>query len=347
MRLSSPKTFVVPIQLLGLLAVFAMVAQTAVTAAEVKLLNVSYDPTRPFYKEFNAAFAREWKSRTGDDLTVYMSHGGSGKQGRAILDGLPGDVLTLALADDIDMVSQHDGGIAADWRERLPNHSVPSFSTIVLVVRKGNPKGIRDWSDLARPDVAVVTPNPKTSGGARWNYLALWEYGRRHYAGEAGARDFVQKVLGNVELFDTGARASTMTFVQRRMGDVLISWESEAHLLLEAFGGEDIEIVNPSLSVRAEAPVTVVDRVVARKGTRKLAEAYLGYLWSEEAQEIALRNHYRVPNDNLMAKHAASFGTIELFSVEEAFGGWEEARKAHFGEGGSFDQLLLAVSKKR
>ena len=307
-------------------------------AQSVTLLNVSYDPTRELYVEFNQAFAKHWKAKTGQDLTIKQSHGGSGKQARSIIDGLEADVATLALAGDIDALNEHGQLIPKDWQKRLPHNSAPYTSTIVLVVRQGNPKGIKDWDDLIRPDVKVITPNPKTSGGARWNYLAAWEYAKRKYGSDAKAREFVAKLYGNVPVLDTGARGSTITFAQRQQGDVLIAWENEAYLLEKEFGTR-FDIVVPSLSILAEPPVTVVDKIVDRKGTRKVAEAYLRFLYTDEAQDIIGRHFYRPRSQQALAKHAQQFPRLPLFTIDEAFGGWAQATRTHFADGASFDQI--------
>ena len=305
---------------------------------QTTLLNVSYDPTRELYQEFNAAFAKYWKAKSGQTVTIRQSHGGSGAQARAVIDGLPADVVTLALAYDVDAIAQA-GLIAPGWQKRLAQNSAPYTSTIVFLVRKGNPKGIKDWSDLAKPGVAVITPNPKTSGGARWNYLAAWGYALKQPGGdEAKARDFVTKVFRNVPVLDSGARGSTVTFVQRGIGDVLLAWENEARLAL-AEAKSPVEIVVPSLSILAEPPVAVVDGVVSRKGTQALAEAYLSYLYSPEGQEIAAKHYYRPTDPQVAAKHAASFPKLNLFSIEQVFGGWQQAQKKHFADGGMFDQI--------
>ncbi len=314
-------------------------APAARAAGPVTLLNVSYDPTRELYVEINQAFARQWKARSGQDVTIKQSHGGSGKQARSIIDGLDADVATLALAGDTDALVRNGGWVAPDWQKRLPNNATPYASTIILVVREGNPKGIKDWDDLARPGINVITPNPKTSGGARWNYLAAWEFAKRKYGGDAKAREFVGKLYGNVPVLDTGARGSTITFAQRNMGDVLIAWENEAFLLEKEFGAK-FDVVVPSLSVLAEPAVTVVDRNVDKKGTRAVAEAYLQYLYTEEAQDIIGKHFYR-PNVSAkaQAKYARQFPKLPLFTVDQAFGGWAQADKAHFADGGSFDQI--------
>lgn len=308
-------------------------------AQGVTLLNVSYDPTRELYVEFNQAFAKHWKAQGGQDVTIQQSHGGSGKQARAVIDGLNADVATLALAGDTDALHTNGKLIPKDWQKRLPHNASPYASTIVLVVRKGNPKGIKDWDDLVKPGVSVITPNPKTSGGARWNYLAAWEFAKRKYGGEAKAKDFVQKLYANVPVLDTGARGSSITFSQRNQGDAFISWENEAYLLKKEFG-DKIEIVVPSISILAEPAVTVVDKNVAKKGTRAVAEAYLKYLYSEEGQDIAGKHFYRpVVSDKAKAKYAAQFPKLNLFTIDDAFGGWDKAAKEHFADGGSFDQI--------
>ena len=315
-----------------------LVASGARAQQPLTLLNVSYDPTRELYAEINRAFARHWKARTGQEVTVKQSHGGSGKQARSVIDGLAADVVTLALAGDIDALANNGGWLPRDWQKRLPHNSSPSTSTIVLVVRQGNPKGIRDWDDLAKPGVSVITPNPKTSGGARWNYLAAWEYGRRRH-GAAAAKEFVAKLYANVPVLDTGARGSTITFAQRAQGDVLIAWENEAHLLAKESGGK-VDIVLPSLSILAEPPVAVVDRNVDRNGTRAAAEAYLGFLYTEEGQEIAARNFYRpAVSQTARARYAKQFPALNLFTIDEAFGGWAKADREHFADSGSFDQI--------
>lgn len=318
--------------------VAAALAQSA-QAADVNLLNVSYDPTRELYQDVNKAFAAHWKATSGDNLKIRQSHGGSGKQARSVIDGLQGDVVTLALAYDIDEIAAR-GLIAPDWQKRLPHNSSPYTSTIVLLVRKGNPKGIKDWSDLAQPGVAVITPNPKTSGGARWNYLAAWGYALKQPGGnDASARDFVTKVFRNVPVLDSGARGSTTTFVERGIGDVLITWENEALLAIKELGPEKFEIVAPTLSILAEPPVAVVDKNVNKRGTRKLAEAYLQYLYTEQGQEIAAQNYYRPVSDKVAKKYASQFPSVKLFTIDEAFGGWSKAQKTHFADGGLFDQI--------
>ena len=307
--------------------------------APVTLLNVSYDPTRELYVEYNAAFAKHWKAKTGQDVTIKQSHGGSGKQARSVIDGLDADVVTLALASDINAINKNGGSLAADWQKKLPLNSAPYTSAIVLVVRQGNPKGIKDWDDLARSDVKVITPNPKTSGGARWNYLAAWEFAKRKYGSDAAAKSFVAKLYGNVTVLDTGARGSTITFAQRAQGDVLIAWENEAYLLEKEFGGK-FDVIAPSITIQAEPPVAVVDKVVDKKGTRAVAEEYLKYLYSEEAQDIIGKNFYRPTSPKAQAKYAAQLPKLNLFTIDKAFGGWAAADKAHFADGASFDQIF-------
>ncbi|MBS0509309.1 MAG: sulfate ABC transporter substrate-binding protein [Proteobacteria bacterium] len=307
-------------------------------AQPAQFLNVSYDPTRELYAEYNQAFARHWKARTGQDVQLRQSHGGSGKQARSIIDGLDADVATLALGGDVDALARQ-GLVRADWQKRLPHNSAPYASTVVFLVKKGNPKGLKDWDDLAKPGVQVITPNPKTSGGARWNYLAAWEFAKRKYGGDAPARDFVARLYRNVPVLDTGARGSTITFVQRGVGDVLLAWENEAMLALREFGRDRFEVVVPSLSMLAEPTVAVVDKVVNKKGSRALAEEYLRYLYSDEGQDIAGRNYYRPTGDKAKAKFAAQFPKLTLVTIDQAFGGWARADKEHFADGGSFDQI--------
>ncbi|HJQ57082.1 MAG TPA: sulfate ABC transporter substrate-binding protein [Vineibacter sp.] len=322
---------------------FALAAALALPvsawAANVQLLNVSYDPTRELYKDINAAFAADYKAKTGDTVTIQQSHGGSGKQARSVIDGLAADVVTLALAADIDALNKNGKLVPADWQKRLPKNSSPYTSTIVLLVRKGNPKGIKDWGDLAKPGVSVITPNPKTSGGARWNYLAAYAWALKQYGNDdAKARDFIAKLFKNAPILDTGARGSTTTFVQRGIGDVLISWENEAFLALDEFGKDKFEIIVPSLSILAEPPVTVVDKVVDKKGTRKVAEAYLNFLYTKPAQDIIGKNHYRPTDPEIAAKYASKFPKLELVDITK-FGGWAKAQPEHFGDGGVFDQI--------
>ena len=312
----------------------------AATPGRLELLNVSYDPTRELYAEFNKAFAAHWKARTGQDVSIRTSHGGSGKQARAIIDGLEADVATLALAGDTDALHTHGNLIPKDWQKRLPHNSSPYTSTIVLVVRAGNPKGVRDWDDLVRGDLKVITPNPKTSGGARWNYLAAWEHARRRH-GVARARDFIARLYANVPVLDTGARGSSVTFAQRNQGDVFISWENEAHLLEKEFGSR-VDIVYPSLSILAEPAGTLVDRNADRRGTRAAAQAYLEHLYSDEGQDLAGKHFYRPISPKVQARYARQFPKLELFSLEQAFGSWAQATKEHFADGGLFDQLYTA-----
>lgn len=308
------------------------------------MLNVSYDPTRELYTEFNAAFAADWKTKTGQDINLRQSHGGAGAQARAVIDGLAADVVTLALAYDIDAIAA-SGLIDPGWQSRLPDNSTPYTSTIVFLVRRGNPKGIRDWSDLVRPGVGVITPNPKTSGGARWNYLAAWGYALRQAGGsEESAREFVRQLYGNVLVLDSGARGATTTFVQRGIGDVLLSWENEAYLAIEE-SGDAVEIVVPSVSILAEPPVTVVDRVVERRNSRALADAYLQYLYSPEGQRIAARHHYRPRSLEVMQEFSGTFADVALFTIDEVFGGWQVAQPAHFADGGVFDQIYRPAAR--
>lgn len=320
----------------------AVLALTGPAAADVTLLNVSYDPTRELYREVNAAFTRHWKERTGEDVTISMSHGGSGKQARAVIDGLDADVVTLALEADIDAIATHTGKIPADWRGRLPNNNAPYSSTIVFLVRKGNPKGITDWGDLVKDDVRIVTPNPKTSGGARWNYLAAWAWANRAFGGdEDRIRAYVADLYKRVPVLDTGARGALTTFAQRRIGDVLLAWENEAHLAIAEFGDDQFDIVIPPSSILAEPPVALVDGNVEAKGTRAVAEAYLAFLYSEEGQRVAARNYYRPAYRDLVpAEELTALPEIELISIDDPlFGGWAQAQPYHFGDGGVFDQI--------
>ena len=324
----------------ALLALALAVGASSFAVAETTLLNVSYDPTRELYQDFNAAFAQHWKSQTGESVTIQQSHGGSGKQARAVIDGLEADVVTLALAYDIDALAEKGKLIPPDWQQRLPNNSSPYTSTIVFLVRKGNPKGIQDWNDLVKPGVSVITPNPKTSGGARWNYLAAWGYALKQQGNdEAKAREFVSQLYKNVPVLDSGARGSTTTFTERGIGDVFISWENEAYLATKELGPDQFEIVTPSLSILAEPPVTVVDKVVDKKGTRKVAEAYLQYLYSDEGQNIAGQHYYRPRDPKIAAQYAGQFSKVNLFTIDEVFGGWQQAQKTHFDDGGFFDQI--------
>jgi sulfate/thiosulfate transport system substrate-binding protein len=306
--------------------------------AQTTLLNVSYDPTRELYQEFNPAFAKYWKGKTGEDISFKASHGGSGKQARAVIDGLEADVVTLALGGDVDAIAEK-GLIAPDWQKRLPLNASPYTSTIVFLVRKGNPKGIKDWGDLVKPGVEIITPNPKTSGGARWNYLAAWGYAKHLKGGtDATAQEFVKKLYSNVKVLDSGARGSTTTFVERGIGDVLLAWENEAYLSVKELGPDKFEIVTPSISILAEPSVSVVDKVVDKKGTRKVATAYLEYLYSPEGQEIAAKNYYRPTDKKIAAKYASQFGKVNLITIGD-FGGWGAAGKTHFSDGGTFDQI--------
>ena len=325
------------------LATSFLVASFAISnnvLADKTLLNVSYDPTRELYQEFNAAFSKYWQEKTKETVVIKQSHGGSGKQARSVIDGLEADVVTLALANDINAIAEKAKLLPEDWQKRLALNSTPYTSTIIFLVRKGNPKGIKDWDDLARPGVAVITPNPKTSGGAQWNFLAAWEFGKRKY-GEDKVQGFVSSLYKNVPVLDSGARGSTTTFVERAVGDVLISWENEAFLALKEYGSDKFEIVIPSLSILAEPPVAIVDKVVDKRGTRQIAEAYLQYLYSEEGQEIVAKHFYRPTNPKVAEKHAGKFPKIELFKIDDAFGGWKNAHKIHFADGGTFDQIYL------
>jgi sulfate/thiosulfate-binding protein len=322
-------------RLLPLLGALAIPAQ----AAEVSLLNVSYDPTRELYQDVNKSFAEYWKKTSGQDVKIKQSHGGAAKQARSVIDGLQADVVTLALSYDIDEIAQR-GLIAKDWQKRLPNNSAPYTSTIVFLVRKGNPKNIKEWGDLARPGIAVITPNPKTSGGARYNYLAAWGYALKQSGGnEKTAQELLTKIYKNVPVLDSGARGSTTTFIEREIGDVLITWENEALLAIRELGPDKVQIVVPSLSVLAEPPVTVVDKVVDRRGTRKVAEAYLNYLYSDAGQELAGKHYYRPINEKIAAKYASQFPKLKLLTVDEIAGGWTKAQKMHFADGGTFDQI--------
>ncbi len=326
------------IQALAATALTASAISAIAQPAPVTLLNVSYDPTRELYVEVNAAFIKHWKTRTGQDVTIKQSHGGSGKQARSIIDGLDADVATLALAGDTDALHNNGGWIPKDWQKRLPLGSSPYTSTIVLVTRAGNPKNIKDWDDLIRPDVKVITPNPKTSGGARWNYLAAWEFAKRKYGSDAKAQEFVAKLYANVPVLDSGARGSSITFAQRAQGDVFLSWENEAYLLEKEFGNK-VDFIYPSLSILAEPAVTVVDKNVDKKGTRAVAQAYLEYLYTEEAQDIIGKHFYRPTSAKAQARYARQLPKLNLFKIEDAFGGWEQAAKVHFSDGGTFDQI--------
>lgn len=315
------------------LAVFA-------SAKDVKLLNVSYDPTREFYQEYNAAFAKYWKAKTGDDVTIDMSHGGSGKQAQSVINGLEADVVTLALAYDVDAIARQAKLLPADWQKRLPDNSTPYTSTIVFLVRKGNPKHIKDWDDLIKAGVSVVTPNPKTSGGARWTFLAAYADAlEKNSHDDSKAKAFVARLYKNVPVLDSGARGSTITFAKNGVGDVLLAWENEAHLALREFGADKFEIVTPPMSILAEPPVAVVERNAKRHGTEAVAEAYLQYLYSDEGQEIAAKNFYRPRNEKITAKYAATFSRLKLVTVDQEFGGWAKAQRTHFADGGTFDQI--------
>ncbi len=325
------------------LLVVVSLALPVMSFAAVDLLNVSYDPTRELYQDFNKSFATYWKKKSGQDISVKQSHGGSGKQARSVIDGLEADVVTLALAYDIDEIHNKAKLIPENWQKRLPLNSSPYTSTIVFLVRKGNPKHIKDWNDLVKPGVGVITPNPKTSGGARWNYLAAWAYALKQKGGnDAKAKEFVTKLFRNVPVLDSGARGSTTTFVQRGQGDVLLAWENEAFLAVNELGRDKFEIVVPSLSILAEPPVSVVDKVVDRKGTRKVAEEYLKYLYTPEGQEIAARHFYRPTDKKVAAKHGKTFAKVKLVTIDKEFGGWRKAQTTHFADGGVFDQIYGA-----
>jgi sulfate transport system substrate-binding protein len=323
-----------------LFAISILAAVALWGAGTVKLLNVSYDPTRELYQAINTAFAKQWKAKTGADIQIAQSHGGSGSQSRSVLDGLQADVVTLGLAYDIDVLAEKGNLLPKNWQTRLPNNSTPFTSTIVFLVRKGNPKGIKDWSDLIRPGVGVITPNPKSSGGARWAYLAAWGYALRQNKGDDNkAKEFVAKLYKNVPVLDSGARGSTTTFVQRGIGDVLLSWENEAHLAVNELGKDKFEIVTPSVSILAEPPVSVIDKVVAKHGTADAAKAYLEFLYSDEGQEIGARNFYRPRNEKILAKYSSQFPKVSLFTIDELFGGWAKAQPRHFVDGGMFDKI--------
>ena len=324
----------------SLLTLLTVVTPVHAQTNNVTLLNVSYDPTRELYVDFDAAFTKFWKGKTGQDVVIKQSHGGSGKQARSVIEGLDADVVTLGLAGDIDAIHNHGNLIPADWQKKLPHNSSPYTSTIILVVREGNPKGIKDWDDLIKPGVSVITPNPKTSGGARWNYLAAWEFAKRKSGSDAKAKEFVQALYKNVPVLDTGARGSSVTFAQRKQGDVLVAWENEAYLLEKEFG-DKVDVVYPSISILAEPPVAVVDKNVDRKGTRQVAQAYLEYLYTDEGQDIIGRNFYRPTSEKAKAKYGKQFPKLTLFTIDEAFGGWTKADKDHFADGGSFDQIYL------
>jgi sulfate/thiosulfate transport system substrate-binding protein len=322
-----------------------LVPVAAEAAAPVELLNVSYDPTRELYRDVDAAFAAQWKAKTGQVVTIKQSHGGSGAQSRAVIDGLQADVVTLALAADIDAIADKAKAIAPNWQSRLDNNSTPYYSTIVFLVRKGNPKGIHDWPDLIKPGVKVITPNPKTSGGARWNYLAAWGYAQKASGSVQGARDYMTKLFRNVPVLDSGARGATTTFVQRGQGDVLLAWENEAYLATNQLGKGKFEIVYPSVSILAEPPVALVDKVVDRKGTRAVAEAYLRFLYTPEAQKIIGKNYYRPRNPAVAAQFKNQFPSLPLFNIDKNFGGWKRVQAAHFNDGGVFDQVFEDAKK--
>ncbi|RZL10939.1 MAG: sulfate ABC transporter substrate-binding protein [Rubrivivax sp.] len=320
----------------GVSALSPAVAQ----AKDITLLNVSYDPTRELYQEYNAAFAKYWKAKTGDDVSIKASHGGSGKQARSVIDGLEADVVTLALAYDIDEIAERAKVVPTDWQKRLKHNSSPYTSTYIFLVRKGNPKGIKNWDDLIKPGVSVITANPKTSGGARWGYLAAYGFALKQPGGnDAKAQDFVKKLFENVPVLDSGARGSTVTFAERNVGDVLLAWENEAHLALKEFGAEKFDIVYPPISILAEPPVTVVDKVADKHGTKAVAQAYLEYLYSPEGQDIAGKNYYRPTDAKAAAKYAKNFPKVNLFTIDNTFGGWTKAQKTHFADGGVFDQI--------
>ncbi len=322
------------------LLIAALASPLAAWAADINLLNVSYDPTRELYQDYNAAFSKYWKAKTGDNVIIKQSHGGSGKQARSVIDGLQADVVTLALSYDVDEVGSKGKLFPADWQKRLPHNSSPYTSTIVFLVRKGNPKNIKDWDDLIKPGTSVITPNPKTSGGARWNYLAAYGYALKQYNNDdAKAKDYLKKLFKNVPVLDSGARGSTTTFVERGIGDVLLAWENEAFLALKELGPDKFDIVVPSLSILAEPPVAVVDKNVKRHNTQAVAEAYLQYLYSEEGQEIAAKNYYRPTLESVAKKYEKQFPKVNLIKIDEAFGGWQKAQKTHFADGGVFDEI--------
>ena len=323
----------------SLLSLALVLGLSSVAHADVSLLNVSYDPTRELYQDYNAAFAKYWKAKNNETVTIKASHGGSGKQARSVIDGLEADVVTLALAADVDALYDNGKLVPADWQKRLPHNASPYTSTIVFLVRKGNPKKIKDWNDLAKPGIEVITPNPKTSGGARWNYLAAWGYALKNGGTAASAQDFVKRIYANTKVLDSGARGSTTTFAERGIGDVLIAWENEAYLAVKELGPEKFEIVTPSISVLAEPPVAVVDKVVDKRGTRKQAQAYLDYLYSAEGQEIAAKNYYRPRDPKIAAKYAKQFAPVKLFTIDELFGTWRQTQKTHFDDGGTFDKI--------
>jgi sulfate/thiosulfate transport system substrate-binding protein len=340
------KTLKTLVRLTLALALITPLGGTAAAQGKATLLNVSYDPTRELYKEINAVFAQEWKRRTGQEVEIKQSHGGSGAQARAVIDGLEADVVTLGLAYDIDEIAQRGKTLPADWQKKLPHNSTPFASTIVFVVRKGNPKGIKDWNDLIRPDVQVITANPKTSGGARWNYLGAWGYAlQKHNGSEAAARDFVGRLYKNVPVLDAGARGSTTTFVERGIGDVLIAWENEALLSVKQLGPDRFDIVVPSVSIQAEPPVAVNEAMAAKHGTTKVARAYLEFLYTEGAQAIAAKHYFRPTGPRSLAKYGGAFAKVPQFTIDELFGGWAKAQKTHFADGGAFDQIYSTAEK--
>jgi len=329
-----------------LLAALALALALPAAAQTQALLNVSYDVTREFYKDYNAAFIRHWKQKSGKEIAVNQSHGGSSKQAGSVVAGLEADVITMNQANDIDILAERGGLIPADWQKRLPNNSAPYTSTTVFLVRKGNPKGIKDWDDLVRPGVGVIIPNPKTSGNGRYSYLAAWGYALRKTGSETQAREFVTKFLKNIPVLDTGGRGATTTFAQRGIGDVLLTFENEVFLLVKELGATNVEVVYPSVSILAENPVSVVDKVVDRKGTRATAQAYLEYLYSDEGQEVAARHFFRPRNAKVLAKHAGTFRKLDVFTVDEVFGGWKKAQAVHFADGGEFDRIFALTGKK-
>ena len=331
---------------LVLLGAMISIGLTPAVAADVSLLNVSYDPTRELYQDFNKAFAKQYNAATKEKVTIRQSHGGSGKQARSVIDGLEADVVTLALAYDIDEIAERAKLLAPDWQKKLPSNAAPYTSTIVFLVRRGNPKGLKDWDDLVKTGVSVITPNPKTSGGARWNYLAAWGYADKKFAGDQSkSREFVKAIYKNVPVLDSGARGSTTTFVERGVGDVLLAWENEAILAQKELGPDKFEIITPSISILAEPPVAIVDKVVDKRGTRKVAQAYLDYLYTEEGQEISARHYYRPRLEKVAKKYEKQFPKITLINIEQAFGGWKKATLAHFVDGASFDQIYQPGAK--
>lgn len=331
--------------LLGKIVICILSVFSIANAWSVELLNVSYDPTRELYKSYNQAFIAHWQNQNGETVTIKNSHGGSGKQARSVIDGLQADVVTLALSGDIDALNRYQSIIDPDWQAKLPNNSTPYTSTIVFLVRKDNPKNIKDWNDLIRDDIEVITPNPKTSGGARWNFLAAWAYAKTLYGDDESAYKFVKELYKHAPVLDTGARGATISFVQRGLGDVLIAWENEAYLALKEQGGDQLEIVTPSISILAEPPVAVVDRVVDEKGTRKQAEAYLNYLYSDEAQHIIANNFYRPSNPTILQQYAAQFPTLKLVTIDDYFDGWRNAQKKFFDDNAIFDTIFIEINQ--